>query len=1037
MLNKLFSWLTAFAGVRTNSWCGCSLRVIAAFCFLSSQMLLADFPQARLATIYPPGGKQNSQVTVAIVGTDLDDLQKLTFSHPGITAIHKMSEPTEFDPQPKPILGQMVVSIAADVLPGIYDVRAVGRYGVSNPRAFMIGTVEELRKEKPADDVATAIDIPPDAVVSGKATAGKADHYAVLLAANQRVRVSVWSKRLESRMTPIVSIADGSGKVLAASNRTPSDDPVLDFVAPIAGKYIVKISDFFAGGGDELFYRLSLSTGPQIDFVFPPVAKPGETTKISVFGRGLPGSSPAILEGGAGSLEQVTVDASLGDPAKGTLSRVSRRLMAPRDSSIDAGDISASLLSSALQPISALAAVGPVVIETSPNDTSSQPQAIQIPCDVAGRFHPKGDRDWYSFTAKAGEEFRFEVISQRLGLPTDASLTIESVGVDDKGQPVVKEIAFSDDIAADFAGVGVDRPTTDPAISFKAPVDGNYRVLIRDLTSDSRTLPEHAYILEIRRPAPDFRLLVMLALRDKADANKAAIWTPSLPIGGSLALDVLVLRRDGFAGEISLEVEGLPAGVTASTVSIESKSNRGSLVLSAPEGVAPTSTTIRVIGRSKLDTTELVRFARSATLTWNVDTANSPQIVREMHDIPLAVVADIAPVTLAQSAAKVWETSRGGKLSIPLGVVRRAGSKGELSLTAANLPAELKVAELKLAEGAAAGTVELDFDPKLPAGSYVVILTGAAKASYQRNPQAAEVAKADHERIAALSKERTAIAETAKQAVATADKLLLDSQVIGKQAVTAIEESKKSMLDIDNAAKQTAIAFEAAKKLAAEKPGDAAVVEAAKVAEKAVSDAALKLVAATTLVQERTVAQAAAQKKTDELIAAKVTVDKSMQESVAKAKATEEERVRREKIATDTAAASVAKDIDVPIMMPPITIRVAESPLTIAPAPEKITLKQGTAADLTLACTRLFGFVGEIALEAAPAAPVNGLAIAPLTIPADQPQGILKLTTTPQTPPGSYELVIKAKVKFFEREIVSERRVPVVIEAVAAEVPKT
>jgi len=197
-----------------------------------------------------------------------------------------------------------------------------------------------------------------------------------------------------------------------------------------------------------------------------------------------------------------------------------------------------------------------------------------------------------------------------------------------------------------------------------------------------------------------------------------------------------------------------------------------------------------------------------------------------MHDIPLAVVADIAPVTLAQSAAKVWETSRGGKLSIPLGVVRRAGSKGELSLTAANLPAELKVAELKLAEGAAAGTVELDFDPKLPAGSYVVILTGAAKASYQRNPQAAEVAKADHERIAALSKERTAIAETAKQAVATADKLLLDSQAIGKQAVTAIEESKKSMLDIDNAAKQTAIAFEAAKKLAAEKPGDAAVVEA-------------------------------------------------------------------------------------------------------------------------------------------------------------------------------------------------------------------
>src|SRR6266436_501793 len=86
----------------------------------------AQLPVARLFTIFPCGGQAGTNVEVEVAGQDLDDLRQLHFSNANLTAKHL--DGNKFN-----------VSITSGTPPGFYDVRAVGRFGISNPRVFAVG----------------------------------------------------------------------------------------------------------------------------------------------------------------------------------------------------------------------------------------------------------------------------------------------------------------------------------------------------------------------------------------------------------------------------------------------------------------------------------------------------------------------------------------------------------------------------------------------------------------------------------------------------------------------------------------------------------------------------------------------------------------------------------------------------------------------------------------------------------------------------------------------------------------------------------
>src|SRR5690606_32497525 len=81
--------------------------------------------------------------------------------------------------------------------------------------------------------------------------------------------------------------------------------------------------------------------------------------------------------------------------------------------------------------------------------------------------------------------------------------------------------------------------------------DGEYVAIVRDVHHHGG--PRYAYRLTIEPETPDFRLTL---------AADAFVATP----GQSLEIPVTVERRNGFKGEVEVTAEGLPSGLTASTV---------------------------------------------------------------------------------------------------------------------------------------------------------------------------------------------------------------------------------------------------------------------------------------------------------------------------------------------------------------------------------------------------------------------------------------------------------------------------------------
>lgn len=836
--------------------------LVAAWVLVAVRPPLAfgEFPEPRLTAMHPPGGQRGTEFEVALVGSDLDEVDRLEFFHPGITSSPIVPPASEFDPAPRPVSGRVRVKVAADVPPGPYDAVAVGRFGVSNPRTFMVGGTVEKVKSAAIDTPDKALEMPADGVVSGRLAANTADHVAVMLTAGARLRADLWARRLDSRLDGVLELLDPSGTVVARARRPRDEDPVLDFTAQVDGRHVLRIHDRFVRGGDDLFYRLVLSTGPIVEAVFPPVIEGGAgTVQLTAIGRGLPDATPSAIEDDAPGLVERTIDAQAGNPEAGAAARIARRLRAPRDTAVTLVDVHGDLLDAAPAPLAALVAPGPVAIEREPNDAPDQAMPLTLPTVVAGRANPRGDRDWFAFDAKAGETWIFDLFSRRLGMPTDMALVIHRVMPAPEGQPAppAQEVAAADDGPAEFPafyGPG----TTDPTLTFKAPADGTYRVLIKELAVDSLTGVDRSWVLDVRRPHPGFELVAMLGQPDRADANKAVRTVPVVTIGGSTPVEVLVIRRDGFAGDVVLEAQGLPEGVSAAPTVVPGNANRGVVVLTAAEGTAPHGGSFQIVGKASgggAEGGDIVRTARPVALRWDAPNQNQPRALREARALPLAVTVETAPVTVQAKEHKTWETTRGGKVTVPLSVIRREGAKGGVSLAAAGLPAELKVAAVTIDEKATDATVTIDIGPNLPLGTHVVLLKGVAKKSFSRNPQAVERLKADAARIAALAKERSAQVDAARQALAAAEKQLADKQAPGQPPDPALE-------------------------------------------------------------------------------AARATARKALDEAEARAKAADEERGRREKAATDATAAAAAKDIDVPVVLAPITIVVAETPKQEPPKQE-------------------------------------------------------------------------------------------------------
>ena len=329
-------------------------------------------------------------------------------------------------------------------------------------------------------------------------------------------------------MDAALILYDAAGKELQR-NRSGG---LLDFAAPADGEYHLKVYDFLFRGGGEYFYRLAVGTGPHIDFIFPPSGLAGTKGKYLLYGRNLPGGTPAkdlAIDGKP--LEQLEVEIELPrEPASQKQFSSPQKLA---DATLDAFEYRLSTPQGVSNPVLLSFATGPVVPERQPNDQPAQAQSISPPCEYVGQFYPPGDQDWVTFEAKKGDVYWVEVFSQRLGLPTDPFALIQRVTKNDKGEEQLSDVKELYDTDSNIGGAEYKTATRDPSGRFEAGENGTYRIQVRDLFNRSQADPRLVYRLSIRKEAPDFRLVAVA--QPPPSPNKDA--------KEAFALDALVAPR--------------------------------------------------------------------------------------------------------------------------------------------------------------------------------------------------------------------------------------------------------------------------------------------------------------------------------------------------------------------------------------------------------------------------------------------------------------------------------------------------------------
>ena len=701
----------------------CLLVPIFSTLLVAASTATAQLPQTRLDAIAPVGAKAGSEIDLVVKsGADLDELSGLIFSHPGIKATPKMQG--EVGNQ-KPVTNTFVATIAANVPPGLYEVRATGHYGTSNPRTFVVGNSEEVLEKEANNTKETAQEISLGAAVNGSSSGADFDYYKFVGKKGQRVIVSCQAARIDSKMSAIIECFDVAGRRMGFGSNNVREDPLVDLTLPSDGEYFIKIYDAVFRGGNEYFYRLQAHTGPYIDFIMPSAGIAGTTGDFTVYGRNLPNgqASDFVVNGDKLQKLQVKIALPADDTAQQSLDHLS-----PAEFAVDGISYVLKSDQGVSNPYLIHFASAPVIVEQEPNDESAKAQKITIPGEFAGNFQNRGDIDYVEFEAKANSVYYIEAFGQRLGSLSDPYLILEQITKSKEGVESVKRISVLDDNATNIGGTVFNSQTDDPFYRFQVPADGVYRLAIRDRFFESRGNANLVYRIAIRQQQPDFRL-VAIPVKPGAAANApGGTGTLALRRGDNVSIDVFAFRKDGYDGEIDLWAEDLPEGVTVSAASIGPKQTSAPLILSATENCKVGFKRIRILGKARIDDPSKVKALTTAEAAIKPaadaipklkDVAAKAKAASDKAKAALKVATDaLAKKTddnglkqKVEAAKKVADTVGAAEKTANDAVVAGEKKLADANAAVAKAEAEKKAASRELTRNARAATIAWTASP--------------------------------------------------------------------------------------------------------------------------------------------------------------------------------------------------------------------------------------------------------------------------------------------------------------------------------------
>ncbi len=408
--------------------------------------------------IFPAGGQRGATVNVRVGGLFLHDKCNFEWLGQGIAApkfltrtkttwfegpILPLPDSQRQEDYPKDMAGTF--TIAKDAVPGVRYWRLWTSQGATPSLKFVVGDLPEIIEDEIAGDP-LPVPIALPITINGRIFPREdVDIYSFRAKKGETVRCEVNAARLGSPLDGRLEIRDAQGRRLAESDAPTGGDPVIRFVAPGDGEYQLRIDDVRSLGGQAYVYRLTVSTEPFVEHLFPLGGRRGSAIDVSLHGNGVPATEKIVIPKDAPTTFAFKIPAKTSTPI---------------------------LLDTDIYPE-----------YVAPKDLT---QKVALPAVLNGRIEKPGQIDEWKIDAKKGDIYDVELRAARLDSKLDGIVTI----ADSAGKVIAKG----------------DSSTGDPTLRFQPSADGEYRITVQDRFR-SRGGLDFAYRLRIAPAgAPDFHL---------------------------------------------------------------------------------------------------------------------------------------------------------------------------------------------------------------------------------------------------------------------------------------------------------------------------------------------------------------------------------------------------------------------------------------------------------------------------------------------------------------------------------------------------
>ena len=669
----------------------------------------AELPSPRLDRMSVLGVNQGGEVELEVVGADLDALTGLVFDHPGLSAT--------------PVAGKerwFKIKATADMPPGTYDVRTLGRFGVSSSRLFAVSRgLKDIADNGKNRSVSEAQIIEINTAINGTMDGNAEDMYKLIGVKGQRIWVDCQAQRLDTELDGQLSVLDSQGRTLASNGDSYGVDPFVDVTFPEDGEYLIVLNDLSYRGGYP--YRLVVSNLPHVELIYPAAVQAGTTATLTAFGTNLgPGSKPSTRTVQDQRLDEFPFTAPI--RTEELTSGAYRFLSHPTHHSVLPTAATATLLGRQItaepldntfnaQPL--LITDQPVSLEAEPNDQRDKAQPITLPAVVAGRFDAPRDADWFEITADADEDFYFDVYCERIAGRADPYLVV----FDEKDSRVAELDDYGHRMSA------FDGHLRDPsAQAIRLSKDKKYRVLVQDRYR--RGGGRYQYVLEIRKPQPDLFAAVI-------HGSNPAPSGFNFYKGTANFLDVVIHHWEGHTGPMTVTAEGLPPGMHAAPLRIASNT-RGTFVVWTDEDAPDWNGSLKLFIEGERNGEKFKREVRPYTRVSNSLSSSRP--TRELA----ASIRELGPYSVTCDPSEL-SIEAGQEAQIKVTVKRLwPDFKDKVALQPLNWPGNIQLSNFDIAGDKAEATVTIKIQANSPPGGHTVTLLGQGQVPFHKDAMSKE-----------------------------------------------------------------------------------------------------------------------------------------------------------------------------------------------------------------------------------------------------------------------------------------------------------